>query len=86
MIPGDEKTINLWYDTWLKQSLQMQLHGPLPYDEEHRKVESIIKIGAYGNHWNLADLPFCLPKNICLEIASQPLPHPTNPQKNLYGN
>lgn len=78
---GDGRTINAWYDTWLQQSLRKQIYGPLPQNEEHRKVNSLKRISPHMKSWNLTDLPFTLPPNIKFQILSEPLPQLNDTRK-----
>lgn len=91
-LPTNGKSINLWYDNWLSKTLRNKLVGPLPKTEEERKVSSIIRgnqnFGNHNfNHWNLNKLPFCLPKDLRLEILFQPLPtHNSSQEDKLIWN
>lgn len=77
----DGRTTNLWYDTWLQNTIRQQIYGPLPQNEENRTVDSIIKTNRNYNYCCLQELPFHLPQSISLEILSHPIPKYKPPQK-----
>lgn len=37
-IIGNGHSVNFWFDTWLDTPLRMKIEGPLPLNEENRKI------------------------------------------------
>lgn len=69
--------INLWSQPWVnKLLLRAQITGPLPQNENLKRVSNIIVESRDEYHWNLYIIPFSLPNNISDQIKSIALPFP----------
>lgn len=79
IIIGKGNNTNFWNDHWLNIPLRSQFIGPLQKNEENRKLESIISVINNNRSWDVRKLPFSLPNNITLQIASKPLSQKNNP-------
>lgn len=59
---GNGKDISFWNDIWIPNTpnLRTLIQGPLPKDEEGKKVIEYIN----NNSWNFNNIPFVLPNDI----------------------
>lgn len=88
LVIGDGNSTNLWFNAWLSKPVRQSILGPLLCNEDARTVSSIIYKTKHGACWKLQNIPFDLPRQILLQIASyllsqsHHLPHDKNVEPN----